>query len=124
MAEIFKNFDVADYLSDEEDIELYFESCVQDDPGDGSLIKAALADIAKARSMTELAKNSGISRQGIYKALSENGNPEFSTIVKLIKGLGFELKIVPASNSNSLKINSRSKSDTKLGATTNQKKIA
>ncbi len=69
----------------------YFDACLDEDPGDGSLIRAALGDIAKARNMSRLAKDIGLSREGLYRALSADGNPEFTTIMKVIKGLGLRL---------------------------------
>ena len=60
------------------------------DPGDGSLIRA-LGDIARARGMTQLARDTGLTREGLYKALSTEGNPAFSTIFKVIRALGVEL---------------------------------
>lgn len=91
MAEKFTRWDAADHLKTEQDINAYFEACLDDDPGDGSLIRAALGDIAKARNMSRLAKDIGLSREGLYRALSADGNPEFTTIMKVIKGLGLRL---------------------------------
>lgn len=69
----------------------YFEACLDDDPEDGSLVREALGDIVKARNMSKLARDIGISREGLYRALSTDGNPEFTTIMKVIKGLGLRL---------------------------------
>jgi probable addiction module antidote protein len=92
MAERFTRWDASDHLNNEEDIMAYFEACLDDDPGDGSLVRAALGDIAKARNMSRLAKDIGLSREGLYRALSVDGNPEFATIMKVIKGLGLRLR--------------------------------
>ncbi len=70
MVEKFSRWDSADYLKSEEDMALYFDACIEEDPGDGSLIRAALGDIARARSMTQLARETGLAREGLYKALS------------------------------------------------------
>ena len=91
MAEKFTRWEAADQLQTDEDIMLYFEACLEEDPGDGSLVRAALGDIAKARSMTKLARDTGLSREGLYRALSTDGNPEFTTFMKVIKGLGLRL---------------------------------
>ena len=91
MAEKFSRWDGADYLETEEDIALYFEACLADDPGNGILIREALGDISRARGMSRLANETGISREGLYKALSAGGNPEFSTVMKVIKALGLKL---------------------------------
>lgn len=64
---------------------------VEEDPGDGSLIRAALGDIARARGMSQLARDTGLARGGLYKALSAEGNPEFATVMKVIKALGLKL---------------------------------
>ena len=75
MVEKFNRYDVADYLETEEDISLYLEACQED--GDPKLIAAALGDIARARNMTQLANEAGMTRAGLYKALSVEGNPSF-----------------------------------------------
>lgn len=86
-----RKWDVLDHLKTEEDIALYFDACVEEDPGDGSLIRAALGDIARARGMSQLARDTGLAREGLYKALSAEGNPEFATVMKVIKALGLKL---------------------------------
>lgn len=87
----FSQWDAADSLKTEEDMALYFEACLAEDPGDGSLVRAALGDIARARGMSQLARDTGLSREGLYQALSAKGNPEFSTVMKVIKALGLKL---------------------------------
>lgn len=87
-----RKWDVADHLNTEEEIAAYFDACVEEDPGDGSLIRAALGDIARVRGMTQLARDTGLTREGLYKALSPEGNPEFATILKVIKALGIKLR--------------------------------
>ncbi|MFA6013885.1 MAG: addiction module antidote protein [Gallionellaceae bacterium] len=84
-------YDTVDYLKTEEDVALYFDACLEEDPGDGSLIRAALGDIARARGMTQLARDTGLAREGLYKALSSEGNPEFTTIMKVVHALGLRL---------------------------------
>lgn len=86
-------WDVVDHLKTGEDMALYLDACVEEDEGDGSLIRAALGDIARARGMTQLAKDTGLAREGLYKALSADGNPEFATIMKVIKALGLKLHV-------------------------------
>lgn len=97
MSEKFTAWDAVQELKSEKDITLYFEACLDDDPGDGSLIRAALGDIARARGMSQLARETGLARESLYKALSPEGNPEFTTIMKVIKALGFKLHIELAS---------------------------
>lgn len=87
-------WDAADYLDSEERIAGYLDAVFED--GDPALIKAALADVAKARGMTELAAKAGISRAGLYKALGEDGNPSFATVAAILRALGVRLAAVPA----------------------------
>ena len=91
MNERFTKWDAVHELKSKEDIALYFEACLDDDPGDGSLIRAALSDIARARGMSLVARETGMARESLYKALSPEGNPEFATVMKVIKALGFRL---------------------------------
>lgn len=91
MAIKLNKWDVVNHLESEEEMSLYLEACFEEDPGDGSLIRAALGDIARARGMAQLARDTGMSREGLYKALSKDGNPEFSTVVKVIHALGLRL---------------------------------
>lgn len=95
MAEKFSRWDAADYLNSEEEMRAYLEACIEEDAGDGRLIAAALGDIAKARNMAQLSRDTGISREGLYKALSGEGNPTFATILKVAKSLGLTLEIKP-----------------------------
>jgi len=98
MPQGFRRWDAADTLKTDEDVVLYFEECLEEDPGDGSLIRAALGDIARARGMSQLARATSLSREGLYQALSVKGNPEFGTIMKVIRALGLKLRaeIAPA----------------------------
>lgn len=88
MSEKFSRWEPAEDLQTDEDIAAYFAICVEEDPGDGSLIRNALGTIARARSMTQLARDTGLARESLYKALSAEGNPEFATIMKVVKALG------------------------------------
>ena len=88
----FTRWDTTDYLKTDEDKALYFEICAADDPGDGSLIRSALRAISRARGMTQLARDTGISRDGLYTALSPEGNPSFATILKVTRALGLTLQ--------------------------------
>ncbi len=91
-----KKWDAVDRLNSEEEITGYFEACLEEDPGDGSLVRAALGDIARARGMAQLSRDTGLSREGLYKALSPEGNPEFTTVMKVMKALGLRLHAVAA----------------------------
>ena len=93
MAETFTRWDINEHLRTKEDVRLYLEACAEEDPGDGSLIRAALNDIAHAQNMSQLAHDIGMTREGLYKALSENGNPTFSTVMKIARALGMQVRI-------------------------------
>ena len=93
MTETFTRWDSADYLDTEEDIRLYLDACLAEDPGDGSLIRRALETIARARNQSELARRVGLSREGLRKALSPQGNPSFALVLKIARELGLELRI-------------------------------
>ncbi len=94
MVEKFSRYDAADYLETEVDIRLYLEACQEE--GDSALIAVALGDIARARNMTKLAKEAGMTRAGLYKALSADGNPSFATVSKVAKALGLKITVHPA----------------------------
>lgn len=87
-------WDAAEYLNTEEEMAAYLEAALEE--GEPSLVAAALGDIARARGMTQLARETGLGRESLYKALSPNGNPEFSTILKVIQALGLELHASPS----------------------------
>ena len=93
MPETFTKWDAAEHLNTKEDMRLYLEACAEEDPGDGSLIRAALNDIARAQNMTLLARDAGMSREGLYKALSETGNPSFATVMRITRAMGMQLRI-------------------------------
>jgi probable addiction module antidote protein len=93
MTEQFTRWDAADYLGTREEEAMYLDACAEADSGDGSLIRAALSDIARARNMTQLAKAAGMTREGLYKALSPQGNPSFASVLKVTHALGLELHI-------------------------------
>ena len=95
MTQKFTRWDPVDHLKSDEDMALYLDACLDEDPGDGTVVRAALNDIARAQGMTELARATGITREGLYKALSPAGNPEFSTILKVIKALRIKLHATP-----------------------------
>lgn len=96
MVEKFTRWDPVDYLKTDEDMALYLDACLEEDTGDGLVVRAALNDVARARGMSQLARDTGISREGLYKALSPSGNPEFSTVLKVIKALGLKLHTTAA----------------------------
>ena len=88
----FSRYDTANYLQDEQDIQAYLEVALED--GDPSMIAVALGNIARSRNISQLARDTNMSRDGIYKALSGQGNPSFSTISKLAGALGYQINLV------------------------------
>ncbi len=93
MIEAFTRWDVKEHIHTEEDARLYLEAAFEEDRGDGLLIRAAFGDIARARNMSQLARDIGMTREGLYKSLSENGNPNFNTMMKVIRALGMRLRV-------------------------------
>jgi probable addiction module antidote protein len=89
-----RTWDPAEHLITDEDMAAYLEAALQE--GDSALIAAALGDIARAKGMTQIARDAGLGRESLYKALSADGNPEFSTIMKVVAALGLRLHASPA----------------------------
>ena len=102
MTETFARWDVTDQLRSPEDMRLYLEACAEEDPGDGGLIRAALNDIARAGNMSRLARDIGMSREGLYKALSEDGNPTFATVMRITRALGLRWRITETPSARTL----------------------
>ena len=84
-------WDAASDLKTDEDIANYLEAVLED--GDPALVAAALGDIARAKGMSQVARDAGLGRESLYKALSADGNPEFATILKVIRALGLKLNV-------------------------------
>jgi probable addiction module antidote protein len=84
-------FDPANYLKSEEDILYYLEAAMEGN--DPRHIARALGDVARSKGMTEIAKTSGLGRQALYNALSENGNPTLETLTAVLGALGLELTV-------------------------------
>jgi probable addiction module antidote protein len=82
-------WDAADHLKTVEDMVAYLEAALED--GDPTLVTAALGDIARARGMATIARDTGLGRESLYKALSAEGNPEFATVLKVVRALGLKL---------------------------------
>lgn len=88
-------YDSAEYLKTEEDIAAYFAACLEEAGDDAAFLATALGTIARARGMTQLAKDTGLGRESLYKALSGKGNPSFATILKVMNALGLRLAAQP-----------------------------
>ncbi|MBA4418511.1 MAG: putative addiction module antidote protein [Syntrophus sp. (in: bacteria)] len=87
-------WDAAEHLKTEEDMANYLEAVLED--SDPALLSAALGDIARAKGMTQISRETGLGRESLYKALSPGGNPAFSTVMKVMKALGLKLNVVPS----------------------------
>jgi len=94
MAGKFTRFDPAAKLQTQEDIAAYFEAVVED--GDPALLVSALGNVARARNMSQLSRDTGLTREGLYKALSGKGNPSFNTVARIAKALGYQIALRPA----------------------------
>lgn len=84
-----KKWDPAEHLKSDADMAAYLEAALEE--GDPALVAAALGDIARAKGMSAIARETGLGRESLYKALSAEGNPEFSTVLKVVKALGLRL---------------------------------
>ena len=84
-----KKWDVVEHLKTNKDMAHYLEACLAE--GDPALVAAALGDSARARGMSQVARDTGMSRESLYRSLSGEGNPEFATVMKVIKALGIQL---------------------------------
>src|SRR5215207_625329 len=84
-------YDVAEQLRTPEEMAAYLDAWLEEAPDDAIGIARALGDIARARGMTQVARDAGLSRESLYKALSENGNPSFATVLKVARALGVRL---------------------------------
>jgi probable addiction module antidote protein len=89
-----KPFDPAEYLEDSDSIAAYMTEALES--GDPAFVADALGVVARARGMTEVAREAGVSRESLYRALRADGNPEFATVLRVVKALGLRLSAVPA----------------------------
>ena len=93
-----KAWDPAEHLETEEDVLAYLNAALDD--GDLPLIVAALGDVARARRMTVVAHEAGLARESLYRSLSADGNPEFGTVLKVMRALGLRLQAAGAAPTN------------------------
>ena len=87
-------WDPVNHFNNSEDMAAYLEAALED--GDPRLVAAALGDIARAKGMSQIAREAGMGRESLYKALSPSGNPELATVLKVISALGLQLHASPA----------------------------
>ena len=90
-----RRYDVAEHLRTPEEMAAYLEACLEESNGDAAFVAKALGDIARAKGMTQVAREAGLSRESLYKALSGECSPGFDTILKVVQALGLELHAVP-----------------------------
>jgi probable addiction module antidote protein len=86
-----QKWDSAVHFKDEADMALYLEACLAEAGDDAAFIAKALGNIARAKGMSQLARDTGLGRESLYKALSGEGNPSFATILKVTSALGIRL---------------------------------
>ena len=91
----YSSFDTTQYLHTEEDIRDFICAAIDENSNDLAYLNHVLNVAAKARGMQQLAKDTGVTRQALYKALSPDGNPQFSTILKIINALGLRFRVEP-----------------------------
>ena len=89
-------YDVAEYLNTPEEMAAYLEACLEEANGDAAFVAKALGNIARAKGMTEIARETGLSRESLYKSLSGERSPSFETILKVIAALGLKIHAEPA----------------------------
>ena len=89
-----RRWDAADHLKTNADMAAYLEAALED--GDPALVAAALGDIARAKGMSGIARETGLGRESLYKSLARGGNPEISTVLKVMKALGLRLRATAA----------------------------
>ena len=84
-------WDAAEHLKTKEDMAAYLEAAIED--SDPVVISAAIGDIARAKGMSQIARETGLGRESLYKALSPGGNPELATILKVVRALGLKFHV-------------------------------
>ncbi|MFO0509037.1 MAG: addiction module antidote protein [Gammaproteobacteria bacterium] len=89
-------YDVADHLRTPREMAAYLDACIAESEGDAAFIAKALGDIARAKGMSQLARDTGLSRESLYKALSGERAPAFDTILKILAALGLQLRVKAA----------------------------
>jgi probable addiction module antidote protein len=96
-----KPWDAVEHLDSDASIAGYLEAALED--GDSALVTAALGDIARAKGMTKIAEAAGLGRESLYKSLSPGGNPELSTVLRVVRAMGLRLHASPAKNARQRK---------------------
>lgn len=92
-----RRYDVAEHLRTPEEMAAYLEACLEEADGDAAFVAKALGDITRAKGMAQVARDAGLSRESLYKALSGERSPGFDTVLKVVRALGLKLHAEPAS---------------------------
>ncbi len=95
MSEEYRKFEAADYIGTEEDAQGLLRAATDEDLGDGVVIRAALKHVARTQNMSALARDTGLNRGNLYEALSEDGNPTLTTLLRVTRALGLRLRLEP-----------------------------
>jgi probable addiction module antidote protein len=95
MSEEYRKFEAVDYVKTEEDARGLLRAATDEDPGDGAVIRAALRHVARTQNISALARDTGLNRGNLYEALSEDGNPTLTTLLKVANALGLRLRLEP-----------------------------
>ena len=90
-----RDFDIAEHLRSPEEMAAYLDACIAESDGDTGFIARALGDVARAKGMSALARETGLGRESLYKALSVDGNPQLDTVLKVARALGLRLSVRP-----------------------------
>lgn len=98
MSNGFTTFDASEFIEDDRGALAFLEDAME--TRDARLIASAIGDVARAKGMTQLARETGMSRESLYRALSEDGNPQLSTVLKVLEAMGLKLSVEPASNAS------------------------
>ena len=99
MSERYKEFKANDYAKTEADIKELIKAAMDEDLGDGTVIRAVLKNVAQTKNLSALARDTGLNRVNLYDALSEDGNPTLTTLLKMTRSLGLRLHLEPLKNS-------------------------
>lgn len=91
-----ESYDVAEHLRTPEEMAAYLDACIEESEGDAAFIAKALGDIARVQGMSKVARDAGLSRESLYKALSGERSPDFSTVLKVARALGVKLHAAAA----------------------------
>ena len=95
MSEEYRKFNAADYIKGEEDVRGLLRAAMDEDPGDGAVIRAALKHVARTQNMSALARDTGLNRGNLYEVLSDDGNPTLATLLKVTNAVGLRLRLEP-----------------------------